>query len=258
MTTPQDGATLNAVMENVADAAACRIEIRDLRYLRDGVEVFDGLNLTLSERRVGVIGRNGSGKSQLARLIAGLAPADAGEVTVNGVAVAKERLKALRTVGILFQNPDHQIIFPTVGEELTFGLVAQGMPKDDAQAKARRTLEAFNRPDWYDRSIQTLSQGQRHLVCLMAVLAMNPGVVVLDEPFAGLDLPTTLALTRYLDRVAPALVHISHDLQALRDYDRVIWIDQGKVKQDGPAAEVIDAYVAAMTGQGDSDDFADL
>ena len=76
MTTPQDGATLNAVMENVADAAACRIEIRDLRYLRDGVEVFDGLNLTLSERRVGVIGRNGSGKSQLARLIAGLAPPD--------------------------------------------------------------------------------------------------------------------------------------------------------------------------------------
>jgi biotin transport system ATP-binding protein len=177
---------------------------------------------------------------------------------VNGVDVAKERLKALRTVGILFQNPDHQIIFPTVGEELTFGLVAQGMPKDDAQAKARRTLEGFNRLDWYDRSIQTLSQGQRHLVCLMAVLAMNPGVIVLDEPFAGLDLPTTLALSRYLDRVAPALIHISHDLDALRDYDRVIWIDQGKVKQDGAAAAVIDGYVAAMQGQGDGDDFADL
>ena len=109
---------------------------------------FNGLNLSLREHRIGVIGRNGSGKSQLARLIAGLAPADEGSVTVNGVAVAKERLQALRTVGILFQNPDHQIIFPTVGEELTFGLVAQGMPKDDAQAKARVTLEKFKRPDW--------------------------------------------------------------------------------------------------------------
>ncbi|MCG7493541.1 energy-coupling factor ABC transporter ATP-binding protein [Thalassobius sp. Cn5-15] len=259
MTSPQDGATLNAATDPAAAAApTCRVELSNISYLRDGVEVFDGLNLSLNERRIGVIGRNGSGKSQLARLIAGLAPADAGKVTVNGVDVAKERLKALRTVGILFQNPDHQIIFPTVGEELTFGLVAQGMPKDDAQAKARRTLEGFNRLDWYDRSIQTLSQGQRHLVCLMAVLAMNPGVIVLDEPFAGLDLPTTLALSRYLDRVAPALIHISHDLDALRDYDRVIWIDQGKVKQDGAAAAVIDGYVAAMQGQGDGDDFADL
>ncbi|MEC7963600.1 MAG: ABC transporter ATP-binding protein [Pseudomonadota bacterium] len=237
---------------------ACKVEISDLRYMRDGVEIFNGLNLSLREHRIGVIGRNGSGKSQLARLIAGLAPADEGSVTVNGVAVAKERLQALRTVGILFQNPDHQIIFPTVGEELTFGLVAQGMPKDDAQAKARVTLEKFKRPDWYDRSIQTLSQGQRHLVCLMAVLAMNPGVIVLDEPFAGLDLPTTLSLTRYLDGVSPALIHISHDLDALADYDRVLWVEQGRIERDGPAKEVIAAYVAAMKGQGSSDDFADL
>jgi biotin transport system ATP-binding protein len=237
---------------------SCQVEIRDLRYCRDGSDVFNGLTLSLREHRIGIIGRNGSGKSQLARLIAGLAPADSGEVTVNGVAVAKERLKALRTVGILFQNPDHQIIFPTVGEELTFGLGAQGMPKDDAQAKARQTLQAFNRPDWYERSIQTLSQGQRHLVCLMAVLAMKPGVIVLDEPFAGLDLPTTLALSRYLENVQPSLIHISHDLQSLSQYDRVIWIDQGKVHQDGPAKQVIEAYVSAMQGQGNSDDFADL
>ena len=256
MHSQNDGQTTDLQVETLSPA--CRVEISNLDYSRDGVEIFKGLNLSLREHRIGVIGRNGSGKSQLARLIAGLAPADAGEVSVNGVAVASERLKALRTVGILFQNPDHQIIFPTVGEELTFGLVAQGMPKDDAQAKARVTLEKFKRPDWYDRSIQALSQGQRHLVCLMAVLAMNPGVIVLDEPFAGLDLPTTLALSRYLDGVEPALVHISHDLEALGDYDRVIWVEQGKIERDGPAAEVIAAYVEAMRAQGNGDDFADL
>lgn len=246
----------NAQVETLSPA--CRVEIRDLSYSRDGTPIFNGLNLSLRERRIGVIGRNGSGKSQLARLIAGLAPADQGTVTVNGVVVSQERLQALRTVGILFQNPDHQIIFPTVGEELTFGLASQGHSKDEAQEKARETLVRFKRPDWYDRPIQTLSQGQRHLVCLMSVLAMNPAIIVLDEPFAGLDLPTTLGLSRHLDGVAPALVHISHDLDALSDYDRVLWIEQGQVEMDGPAAEVIAAYEARMRDQGQGDDFADL
>lgn len=243
----------------VKDSAGnpCRVEIVDLTYVRDGVTVFQDLSLNLNEHRVGIIGRNGSGKSQLARLIAGLAPPDQGHVMVNNVAVAIERSKALRTVGILFQNPDHQIIFPTVGEELTFGLVAQGNPKDDAQAKAADALRRFNRAGWYDRPIQTLSQGQRHLVCLMSVLAMNPGIIVLDEPFAGLDLATTLRLTNYLEEVDPALIHISHDLDALSDYDRVIWMEKGQVHMDGLPGPVIDAYVQAMH-QGNGDDFADL
>ncbi|MDX1780690.1 MAG: energy-coupling factor ABC transporter ATP-binding protein [Thalassovita sp.] len=220
--------------------------------------MFSGLDIALAEHRVGVIGRNGSGKTQMARLIAGLAAPDAGDVTVAGVEVAKDRKAALSTVGILFQNPDHQIIFPTVGEELTFGLTSQRYDKAEARDRAVEILARFNRSDWYDRPVHGLSQGQRHLVCLMAVLVMAPKLIILDEPYAGLDLATTLRLRRYLDALDPALIHITHDLTAIENYDRVIWLDWGEVRRDGKPGEVLPAYEQEMREKGGRDDFADL
>lgn len=232
--------------------------MRGMSYARDGHQVFSGLNLDLADHRVGIIGRNGSGKTQMARLIAGLAAPDAGAVTVGGVEVAKDRKAALSTVGILFQNPDHQIIFPTVGEELGFGLTSQGLDKAGARDKAQDILARFNRPDWYDRPVYALSQGQRHLVCLMAVLVMAPKLIVLDEPYAGLDLATTVRLGRYLDALDPGLIHITHDLHSIAGYDRVIWLDQGEVRMDGAPGDVLPAYEAEMRDRGGRDDFADL
>jgi biotin transport system ATP-binding protein len=191
-------------------------------------------------------------------LIAGLAAPDEGSVSVNGVDVAKDRKAAISTVGILFQNPDHQIIFPTVGEELTFGLTAQGNSKAEAQAAARQMLERFDRAAWFDRPVHALSGGQRHLVCLMAVLAMAPKLIVLDEPYAGLDLATTTRLGRYLEGLDQALIHISHDLSALQAYDRVIWLERGAIQMDGPPAQVLPAYEQQMRDLGGSDDLADL
>lgn len=234
------------------------VELRDVCYARETTQVFQGLSLSLSQRRVGIVGRNGSGKSQLARLIAGLAAPDAGQVTVDGVTVATDRKAAIRTVGILFQNPDHQIIFPTVGEELTFGLTATGTPKAQAREQAQAMLARFGRSDWFDRSVHGLSGGQRHLVCLMAVLMMAPRVIVLDEPFAGLDMATTLRLSRHLTALDQTLIHISHDLSALSGYDRVIWLEQGAVHMDGAPADVLPAYETQMRAWGGSDDFADL
>ncbi len=236
----------------------CSVIMRDLSYAREGHQVFAGLNLDLSDHRVGIIGRNGSGKTQMARLIAGLAAPDAGTITVGGVEVATDRKAALSTVGILFQNPDHQIIFPTVGEELGFGLTSQGLDKAAARQRALDILARFNRPDWYDRPIHGLSQGQRHLVCLMAVLVMAPKLIVLDEPFAGLDLATTVRLSRYLDALDPGLVHITHDLDSIRGYDRVVWLDQGAIRMDGRPDAVLPVYEAEMRDRGGRDDFADL
>ena len=225
------------------DGVSCRLGNREV--LRD-------LSLDLTEPRIGIVGRNGSGKTTLSRLIAGLAAPDAGQVRVGGFDVVKDRKAAIRTVGILFQNPDHQIIFPTVEEELAFGLRQLGHSRDAAREGARDMLGRFRRTDWADRSVAGLSQGQRHLVCLMAVLAMAPKVIVLDEPFAGLDIPTTRALQRHLDALEAQVIHVSHHLAALERYDRVIWLEDGAVAKDGPAARTLAAYRTAMEEAGDA------
>ncbi len=243
---------------NLQGTDAVSVQLDGVHYARETVQVFRGLDLHVDQRRVGIIGRNGSGKSQLARLIAGLAEADAGQVRVDGVDVAKDRKAAIQTVGILFQNPDHQIIFPTVGEELTFGLTAAGQSKDQAQRRAQEMLARFGRAEWYERSVHGLSGGQRHLVCLMAVLVMAPKVIVLDEPFAGLDMATTLRLGHYLHNLGQSLIHISHDLPSLAHYDRVLWLERGAVHMDGAPGQVLPEYERQMREWGGSDDLADL
>lgn len=237
---------------------AALVELNDVSYSVGGRVILDRISLDLRARRVGIIGRNGSGKTTLARLICGLVAANSGAVRVNGVDVAKDRRQAISTVGLIFQNPDHQIIFPTVEEEMAFGLQNQGHSKAQARARARAALAAFGKLPWAEASVSVLSQGQRHLVCLMAVMAMAPDVVVLDEPFTGLDIPTSRQLHRQLDRAAPSLIHITHDPESLRAYDRVVWIDQGGVEMDGSPDVVLPKYIETMEQIGRHDVITDL
>ncbi|MWD27849.1 ATP-binding cassette domain-containing protein [Aquicoccus sp. SCR17] len=223
---------------------------------RGARRVLDGITLDLSERRIGLIGLNGSGKTTLARVICGLVSPDEGRVELNGIDPAKDRRGALQEVGLIFQNPDHQIIFPTVAEELAFGLRQQRHA--DPEGEAARVLAAFGRADWAERAVATLSQGQRHLVCLMSVFAMRPSLVLLDEPFAGLDRPTTAQLHRMIAGYEGTVIHITHQLEWLEDYDRIVWIDRGRVRADGAPAEVLTRYRAATESEEGFDAFADL
>lgn len=232
--------------------------LAEVSVLRDGRRILDRLSLSITEQRVGIVGRNGSGKTTLARLLAGLIAPDEGRLRLDGYDPAADRRRALRLVGILFQNPDHQIIFPTVVEELAFGLVQQGQTKSGAEAGAARVLAAFGRSHWSSRAVHELSQGQRHLVCLMAVIAMAPPLLILDEPFAGLDIPTARALQRLLAARPERVIHITHDPAALAGYDRVIWLEQGRIAGDGPADAVLAEFVAEMERLGGSDDRTDL
>lgn len=234
------------------------VSIQGVSLAKYGRDILDRISFIATHGRVGLIGRNGSGKSTLARVVCGLIKPDQGCVLIDGIDVFKDRHQALRKVGILFQNPDHQIIFPTVIEEICFGLTQQGQNKDIARHMAQAALEKFGQGGWAERSISTLSQGQRHLVCLISVLAMQPAVIVMDEPFTGLDRPTTGKLTQMLREMQQTVLHISHDLEALQDADRVIWIEQGRLQMDGAPNVVLPAYMAAMDVVGVQDAFADI
>ncbi|WP_276156012.1 ABC transporter ATP-binding protein [Sulfitobacter sp. Ks18] len=234
------------------------IALKDLSYLPDGKPVLSGVTLETDAKRIGIVGRNGSGKTTLARIIAGLLAPDAGTVRIGGVDVARDRKAALGAVGILFQNPDHQIIFPTVEEELAFGLAQLGQNKPEIETAVAAMLHRFGKAHWAGAAIHQLSQGQRQLVCLMSVLAMAPRVIVLDEPFAGLDIPTTRQLARVLDGLDVCLVLITHDPAMLEVYDRVLWIDEGRILQDGDAKPVLHAFEQQMLRLGGGDDLSDL
>ena len=227
-------------------------------YAVAGKPVLTDILLHLHEPRIGIVGRNGSGKTSLLRLIAGLVAPTAGRVRVDGIDPAGDRRAVLARLGILFQNPDHQILFPLVEEEIAFGLRQQGRPAAQARALALDMLARHGRAHWAGAAVSTLSQGQRQMLCLMSVLAMAPATLLLDEPFAALDLPSRLRLGRVLAGLPQRVVTISHDPAALAGVDRVIWLEAGRVRRDGPSAPVLAEFTAAMEAIGAADADTDL
>ena len=228
-----------------------QLTLTNATFSAAGKPILHPLTLTLSEPRIGIIGQNGSGKTTLLRLLAGLISPTTGSVRVGQTDPAKDRKAALTQIGILFQNPDHQILFPTVEEELAFGLTQQNHP-GPAQAVAD-LLKQENRTHWAKAATHTLSQGQRHYLCLLAILLMNPQTLLLDEPFAGLDLPTQTRLKRRLNALPQQIITITHDPDAVTNADRILWLDQGRLRADGPPATVLPMFIAEMVRLGASD-----
>ncbi|MDA9088909.1 energy-coupling factor ABC transporter ATP-binding protein [Amylibacter sp.] len=222
------------------------IYLKDVIFEFETHRVIDQITLNVSEQRIGIVGVNGSGKSTLARLISGLIAPISGSIRINDIDIYKDRKAALKTVGIIFQNPDHQIIFPTCVEEISFGLMQQGMTRIEAEERSNEILLKFNRLKWSDQLAHNLSQGQRHFLCLIAVLAMNPDVIILDEPYAGLDLPTSLQLRHELNKLDQQIVMITHNKDILVNFDRILWIDNGKIIKDGSFKNVMPDFEEEM------------
>ncbi|OYU39941.1 MAG: cobalt ABC transporter [Pseudorhodobacter sp. PARRP1] len=228
------------------------ITLQNASVTLTGKSILSNLSLTLSERRIGIIGRNGSGKTTLLRLMAGLIAPTTGTVRIDGLDPA-DRKAILPRLGILFQNPDHQILFPTVAEELAFGLRQQGKTEAEAKAKVNALLAAENRSHWARALTHTLSQGQRHYLCLLSILLMQPATILLDEPFAGLDIPTQSRLARRLSALPQRLITITHDPATVSGCDRVLWLDQGRIRADGDPETVLPIFTAEMARIGEQD-----
>jgi biotin transport system ATP-binding protein len=229
------------------------IVLQDVNVDLGGKRVLSDLSLHLTEARIGLLGRNGSGKSTLLRLMAGLIAPSSGTVRVAGLDPARERKAMLGKIGILFQNPDHQILFPTVEEELAFGLMQQGEAQSEALAAAHARLNAERRSDWAKTPVSTLSHGQKQWLCLQAILLMQPGTLLLDEPFAALDMPTEARLRRQLDALPQRLITIAHRPDDLAGCDEVLWLEAGRLAGFGPPAQVLPEFTAAMAALGAQD-----
>jgi biotin transport system ATP-binding protein len=202
---------------------------------RGSTTVFDGLSLQLHEPRIGLIGDNGAGKSSLFRLLCGLDQPQAGRVQVPD---------GPQAVGMMFQNPDDQIIFPTVEEELALSLQHLQLPRAALQLHVRDALQARGLLDWAPRAVGGLSQGQRQHVCWLALTLAPHRVLLLDEPFASLDLPSQALLRQEIERAQQQVLVSTHVLAHVRHFERVIWLDRGRVRADGAGADVCAAYEA--------------
>ena len=208
------------------------MQICGLTLAREDRLVFSALNLQSRAHRLGIIGPNGAGKSSLLRVMHGLLSPQSGSVDMDG------------PTAFLFQSPDQQILFPTVEEEICFGLLESGMGAATAREKCKAMLHEMGCADWMPLACDALSDGQKQWLALMALLVLEPRTLLLDEPFASLDLQRSKRLAERLWSLPQRVIVSSHDLEALAHCDEAIWLDAGRPVMQGGALEVIAAYRA--------------
>lgn len=223
------------------------IEVRGVSHWFGDHQVLAGVSLELRERRIAVIGANGSGKSTFARLLNGLVIPTEGRVTVDGLDTRKQGRAVRRRVGFLFQDPDSQIVMPTVAEDLAFGLRQHRLAKPEIERRVEAALAAYGLSEFRDHPAHLLSGGQKQLLAIAAVLVTEPRYVVFDEPTTLLDLRNKRLVTRLIRELDEHVVVVSHDLDLLKDFDRVLVFHEGAVVADGLPADSVSAYTDLCT-----------
>ncbi|MDO3434173.1 ABC transporter ATP-binding protein [Rhizobium sp. CBN3] len=199
------------------------------------------LTLGISGKRIGVIGLNGSGKTTFARLINGLTKPTTGRVMVNGRDTADEKTVGA-DVGFIFQSPQNQIILPIVKDDIAFGLKRRGFSKAEIEARVQGVLARFGAEALADRRAHELSGGELQLAALCSVLATGPGILILDEPTNQLDLKNRALVERIIAGLPESAIVITHDLELIAGFDRVLVFHEGRLAADAPAAEAVARY----------------
>lgn len=209
--------------------------------------VLEPTTLELTERRVGVVGANGSGKSTLARLVNGLVTPTAGRVIVDGHDVAREGPAVRRRVGFAFTDPAAQLVMPTCVEDVELSLRRHEKDPRRRRERALGVLDRYGLADHADVSVHALSGGQKQLLALASVLAVEPAILVADEPTTLLDLANTRQVAELLFGLEQQLVLVTHDLDLARRCDRVVVVADGRVAYDGAPDAAVDHYVASVS-----------
>ncbi len=210
---------------------------------KSGVFVLKNINARISERRIGVIGRNGSGKSTFARLFNGIETPTSGTISLNG---SSEKKALRRHVGFVFQNPDNQIVYPIVAEDLAFGLKNLMLSKSETSDRIDEVLHRFDLTHLRNRFTHQLSGGEKQMIALAGVLVMRPRMIVFDEPTTLLDLWNKRKFMAALDELEQCIVVVSHDLDLIVEFDRILHFEDGTIVGDGSPAPIVSGYIESL------------
>ena len=222
-------------------SSAIHIEHLHFRY-PDGTEALRGIDLHVARgEKVALLGPNGAGKSTLMLHLNGIHQPTHGTVQVAGLAVGAATLGRVRAeVGLVFQDPDDQLFSPTVWEDVAFGPTHMGLDAAAVHDRVEAALDAVGALELAHRPPARLSIGQRKRAALATVLAMEPSVLVFDEPSAGLDPRGRRELIELLQSLTQTLIVSTHDLELARAaFPRSIVVDRGVIAADGSTSEIL-------------------
>ncbi len=223
------------------------LEVKNLyhRYPHLPANSLDNINLKIYRgERVAVLGANGAGKSTLFKHLNGILKPLSGDMLIKGEKITKKNVRTCReTVGIVFQDPDDQVLAPSVEEDVAFGPINMGLPRKEVEARVKEALEMVGLGGFEERAPHHLSGGQKKLVAIAGILAMRPEVIVLDEPTAGLD---PLSSARVLELIMKmnrelgiTLLLSTHDVDVVPYFaERVFVLHHGKLEADGSPEEI--------------------
>ena len=223
------------------------IEVSSVSHRAAGRTILDAVDLRLEESRIAVIGANGSGKSTFVRLLNGLLLPTEGRVSVDGFDTRADGRAVRQRVGLVFQNPDLQIVLPTVVEDIGFGLRRRAIGADEVTRRVEGALESARLVSHRDHPAHLLSGGQKQLLAIWSMLVLEPAWMVFDEPTTLLDRRNTREVTDLILSLPMNVVVATHDLELAGRCDRVIVIEDGRVAADGTPGEAIQAYLAATS-----------
>ncbi|QEE11606.1 energy-coupling factor ABC transporter ATP-binding protein [Bartonella krasnovii] len=209
--------------------------------------VLKNITIQLTERRIAIIGANGSGKSTFVRLINGLQLPSQGFVSVDGLDTKRDAKAVKRKVGFVFQNPDNQIVLPLVEEDLSFGLKNLKLSKDEIKERVDEILQRYDLQAFRDHPVHLLSGGQKQLVAISSVVAMKPDYIVFDEPTTLLDLRNKLRVAQVIEELSQTAIVVSHDLEFLKKFDRVLVFERGEIAIDDVPFVAIKEYIRRMS-----------
>ena len=219
------------------------LQVNDLHFsYHDGHAALRGVSFEMCPGdKVALVGPNGAGKSTLMLHLNGILTGSRGDVTVGDKRIARDNLPAIRaTVGLVFQNPDDQLFSPTVFEDVAFGPLHMGLPRDEVTARVEAALEAVRMSAYRDRLSHHLSVGEKKRIAIATVLSMEPQVLVLDEPSAGLDPRARRTLINLLRDLPITMLVSTHDMKLVEElFPRTIVMDEGLIVADGKTKEIL-------------------
>jgi cobalt/nickel transport system ATP-binding protein len=219
------------------------IQIADLAFAYpDGHQALFGVDLGIAKgERVAILGPNGSGKTTFVLHLNGVLTAQRGTIEVAGLPLQRETLREVRRrVGLVFQDPDDQLFMPTVREDVAFGPANLGISGPELELRVANALEEVGMQSAAQRPPHHLSFGQKRKVCVATVLAMEPEILVLDEPTSNLDPASRREMIELLSKLDVTLISVTHDLPyALETCPRSVIMDGGKIVADGATSEIL-------------------